>query len=78
MVMTMEIIDFIKRLKGANGDEVLSLVEGLQSGKISFCHCTANRDNENPFCWLEYRHPELCWIENKPDRKEDCDYWEEA
>ena len=42
-------------------------------------YCTANRDREN--CWLDIGRPDLCWIlcwiDNPPQRKEDCEYWEE-
>ena len=40
-------------------------------------YCTANKDRENT-CWLDAGRPDLCWIDNQPQRKEDCEYWEEA
>ena len=39
-------------------------------------YCTANRDYED-FCWLDTNRPDLCWIDDQPQRKEDCEYWEE-
>jgi len=38
--------------------------------------CVANGDLED-FCWLDRDRPDLCWIKNQPERKEDCEYWEE-
>ena len=38
--------------------------------------CTANGDEEDT-CWLDLGKPENCWIDNRPQKKEDCEYWEE-
>jgi len=39
-------------------------------------YCTANGDYEES-CWLDIGRPDLCWIDNQPQIKEDCEYWEE-
>ena len=39
-------------------------------------YCTANRDYQD-ICWLDIGRPDLCWIDNQPQKKEDCEYWEE-
>ena len=39
-------------------------------------HCTGNGDYQDN-CWLDTGRPDLCWIDNQPQCKEDCEYWEE-
>ena len=43
---------------------------------ISKKYCTANRDYQD-ICWLDIGRPDLCWINDQPQCKEDCEYWEE-
>lgn len=41
--------------------------------------CTANGVSDaEDYCWLDRNRPDLCWIENRPNKKEDCEYWEEV
>ena len=37
--------------------------------------CTANGGIERECC-LDNGRKDLCWIDNQPNRKEDCKYWE--
>jgi len=39
--------------------------------------CVANGDLLEDFCWLDRDRPDLCWVDNQPGKKEDCEYWEE-
>lgn len=40
--------------------------------------CTVNgKGDYDDKCWLESQ-PENCWIDDKPKRKEDCEYWEQV
>ena len=56
--------------------DYLKMYDEIDTSKTLKKYCTANRDRENT-CWLDIGRPDFCWIDNQPQRKEDCGYWEE-
>ena len=41
-----------------------------------FCVANGDGDFENDCC-LDNNRPDQCYLPNRPERKEDCEYWEE-
>ena len=54
----------------------LEMYDEIDTSKKSKKYCTANRDYQD-ICWLDIGRPDLCWINDQPQCKEDCEYWEE-